>query len=72
MDSEKFRALLKASECGSLTAAAEELGYTQAGLTQMMNRLEKEIGITLLQRTKHGVTLLPDGQELFPYIKNFT
>ena len=72
MDSEKFHALLKAIECGSLTGAAEELGYTQAGLTHMMNRLEKEIGVSLLQRTKLGVKLSPDGLELLPYIKSFT
>ena len=72
MDSEKFHALLKAIECGSLTGAAEELGYTQAGLTHMMNRLEKEIGVSLLQRTKLGVKLSPDGKDLLPYIKNFT
>ena len=72
MDSEKFHALLKAIECGSLTGAAEELGYTQAGLTHMMNRLEKEIGDSLLQRTKLGVKLSPDGKDLLPYIKNFT
>ena len=71
MDSEKFHALLKAIECGSLTGAAEELGYTQAGLTHMMNRLEKEIGVSLLQRTKLGVKLSPDGKDLLPYIKNF-
>ena len=72
MDSSKFFALLKAVEYGSLTRAAEELGYTQAGLTHMMNRLEKEIGITLLQRSKSGVALTSDGETLLPVIKNFT
>ena len=72
MDSSKFYALLKSVEYGSLTKAAEELGYTQAGLTHMMNRLEKEIGITLLQRNKSGVALTADGAELFSLIKDFT
>lgn len=72
MDSSKFYALLKAVEYGSLTKAAEELGYTQAGLTHMMNRLEKEIGLTLLQRSKSGVSLTSDGNELLPLIKAFT
>lgn len=72
MDSLKFYALLRAVEHGSLTKAAEELGYTQAGLTHMMNRLEKEIGITLLQRTKSGVTLTPDGKKLLPLIRSFS
>lgn len=72
MDSIKFQALLKSVEYGSLTKAAEELGYTQAGLTHMMNRLEKELGITLLSRTKSGVKLTNDGEELLPYMKRFT
>lgn len=72
MDSSKFFALLKAVEYGSLTKAAEELGYTQAGLTHMMNRLEKEIGVTLLQRKKSGVTLTTDGEKLLPLIRSFS
>ena len=37
-----------ALEKGSLTAAAEELGYTQSGHTHMMNSLEDETGLKLL------------------------
>ena len=54
MDTKKTRALLLALEKGSLTAAAEELGYTQSGLTHMMNSLEDEAGISLLVRSKVG------------------
>ncbi|MBQ5592153.1 MAG: LysR family transcriptional regulator [Clostridia bacterium] len=72
MDSSKFYALLKSVEYGSLTKAAEELGYTQAGLTHMMNRLEKEIGITLLNRTRTGVSLTADGNELIGLIRDFS
>lgn len=72
MDSIKFYALLKAIELGSLTRAADELGYTQAGLTHMMSRLEKEIGLTLLIRSKAGVSLTAAGEELLPYMKSFT
>ena len=43
MESKKCRALLTALEAGSLTAAAAELGYTQAGMTNMMNSLEAEL-----------------------------
>lgn len=72
MDSIKFEALLKSIEVGSLTRAAEELGYTQAGLTHMMSRLEKELGITLLVRSKAGVSLTSAGEALLPYMKQFT
>ena len=71
MDSLKISALLKAVELGSLTKAAEELGYTQAGLTHMMNRLETEIGMPLLNRSKNGVVLTDDAQRLLPYLRDF-
>ncbi len=71
MDSVKVKAFLKAVEYGSLTRAAEELGYTQAGLTHMMNRFENELGVTVLKRSKNGVSLTPDGEKLFPYFQNF-
>ena len=48
MDTKKVSALLTALNRGSLSAAAEELGYTQSGLTHMMNSLEDELGLTLL------------------------
>ena len=57
MDSKKVHALLLAIEKGSLTSAATELGYTQSGLTHMMNALEEELGLNLLVRSKNGVRL---------------
>lgn len=71
MDSIKFKALKTAVELGSLTNAASALGYTQAGLTHMMNRLEREIGYTLLKRDKYGVHLTEDGEKLMPKIEEF-
>ncbi len=64
MDTKKINALLLSLEHGSLTAAAEELGYTQSGMTHMMNSLEDETGLKLLMRTKSGVHLSPAGEEL--------
>ena len=69
MDTKKTRALLTALEKGSLTAAAEELGYTQSGLTHMMNSLEDELGLKLLVRSKGGVRLSPSVQELLPRLR---
>ena len=64
MDTKKVSALLTALHRGSLSAAAEELGYTQSGLTHMMNSLEDELGLTLLVRNKAGVQISSFGQEL--------
>ena len=69
MDTKKIKALLKAVELGSLSSAAEDLGYTQSGLTHMMNALEDELGISILIRNKAGVHLSPAGSELLPDMK---
>ena len=50
MDTEKCRALIAALELGSLTAAAESLGYTPSGISRMMAALEDEMGFPLLIR----------------------
>ncbi|MBR1565941.1 MAG: LysR family transcriptional regulator, partial [Oscillospiraceae bacterium] len=71
MESKKVKALLAAAKAGSLTAAAAELGYTQAGLTQMMNALENELGVNLLVRGKGGVRLSTAGQSLLGALENF-
>ena len=51
MDTEKCRALIAALELGSLTAAAESLGYTPSGISRMMAALEDEMGFPLLIRS---------------------
>lgn len=70
MDAKKVQALLAAVDLGSLTSAASELGYTQSGLTHMMNSLETELGLNLLLRSKSGVRLSPAGQELLPELRS--
>ena len=70
MDTKKIHALLTAVDRGSLTSAAAELGYTQSGLTHMMNALEAELGLNLLVRSKNGVHLSPAGQELLPKMRS--
>ena len=69
MDTKKLEALLTAVELGSFTRAAEVLGYTQSGLTHMMNSLEKDIGFTVLVRGRSGVQLTPAGQRIFPLVQ---
>lgn len=69
MDSKKLKAFLVVKNLGSLTRAAEELNYTQSGMTHMMNALEKELGITLLCRGRNGVSLTPAGKRLLPKIE---
>ena len=70
MDSKKLEILMTAADLGSFTRASEVVGYTQSGLTHMMNSLENELGLNLLLRSKSGVRLSPAGQELLPELRS--
>lgn len=65
----RFHAFIKIIETGSFTKAAEELGYTQSAISQMVHSIEKELSTTLILRSRRGITLTPDGEEFLPYIK---
>lgn len=70
MDDGKLRALLTAVECGSFSKAAAQLGYTQSAMTHLVNKLEAEVGCTLLERDSQGIRLTDAGKQLLPYIQN--
>lgn len=71
MDDKKLRALLTAVQCGSFGKATAQLGYTQSAMTHLVNKLEAELGCTLLVRSSHGVRLSEEGEHLLPYIQNY-
>ena len=71
MDSKKLEILVTAADLGSFTKAAEVVGYTQSGLTHMMNSLERELGICLLTRDHSGIALTEQGRQLLPAIREF-
>ena len=62
---------MTAADLGSFTKASEVVGYTQSGLTHMMDALEKEVGFPLLQRSHNGIQLTKQGMQLMPAIREF-
>ena len=64
MDTLKCEAFLIAARLGSLTEAAQVLGYTQSGITRMISSLESEFGFPLFIRSKKGVTLSENGRDM--------
>ena len=60
----KYEPILRIAELGSLTRAAESLGYSQSSLSHLTANLEKELGVKLFRRERQGVTLTPAGTEL--------
>ena len=71
MDSKKLEILMTAADLGSFTKASEVVGYTQSGLTHMINALERDVGFPLLQRSHSGVQLSEQGAQLMPAIREF-
>ena len=49
---------------GSFSAAAESLAYTQPAVSQQIARLEKHVGVKLIEREPRGIRLTPAGEVL--------
>lgn len=69
MDNNSVAAFLSVSKEGSFRKAAAQLGYTQAGISYIIQNLEEEIGLNLFIRTRNGVTLSPEGEILLPHFR---
>lgn len=68
MNIRKYEAFVRAVELGSLSKAAEQLGYTQSGISHMMQSLEDEVGFPLMVRTSTGIQPNSEGEMLLPVI----
>lgn len=53
----------------SFTKVAKEIGYTQSAVSQTVKALERELGVTLVERGKDGVTPTKDGRQFMPYLQ---
>jgi DNA-binding transcriptional LysR family regulator len=70
MSNQKYEAFIKTAELGSFKKAADSLGYTQAGISYMLNTLEEELGVSLFVRDYGGVRLTSDGEQILPWVKD--
>lgn len=64
LDVRRLRVLREVATCGSFSAAAESLAYTQSAVSQQIAALEREAGTRLLDRSARGVTLTDAGRAL--------
>ena len=62
-----YRAFIKVIEYGSLTKAANELGYSQPGISHMISALESEVGFPLVIRKKGNLLPTEDGKKILSY-----
>jgi DNA-binding transcriptional LysR family regulator len=63
----QLRAFLEAERTGSFTGAAEALDVAQASVSELVRRLEEELGSALFVRGTRRLTLTAAGRELLPY-----
>ena len=69
MELSHLKSFLKVAEEENITRAAYALFLTQPAVTQHIRTLEKELGVSLFDRTGRGVQLTPEGNALREYAK---
>ncbi|WP_368904799.1 LysR family transcriptional regulator [Taklimakanibacter lacteus] len=65
-----LKAFEAAARRSSFTLAADELGLTQAAISQQIRALESRLGTALFHRRQRGVTLTPEGSAYLPHIQS--
>ncbi|CAM3130931.1 LysR family transcriptional regulator [Streptobacillus ratti] len=69
MDINNIKAFTKLIEYGTISKTATKLFITQSALSKIINKLELDLGATLLNRTNKGVSLTKEGQIAYNYFK---
>lgn len=65
---EYYKVFYYVAKLKSITAAAKELFLTQPTVTHYIQSLERELGYKLFERTKRGVVLMPEAQQLYLHV----
>ena len=61
MTLQQLQYIVEISKCSSITAAAKKLFVAQPSLSKVVKDLEKEFHITILRRSRHGISFTADG-----------
>lgn len=69
LDSHSLRVVNAIAEHGSITAAADALGYSQPAISQHLKRLDQRIGIPVVERVGRSVRLTEAGLVLARYAR---
>lgn len=61
----QIEAFIEIAKCQSISRAAENLYTNQSTLSSLLSSFEKELQLTLFNRSKKGVSLTADGKQIF-------
>ncbi|WP_313408408.1 LysR family transcriptional regulator [Aeromicrobium sp.] len=64
MDPRQVEYFLAVAECGSISAAARQLGVSQPTLSEAVARMESDLAVPLFRRQPRGVVLTGAGRDL--------
>ena len=56
---------IQVADNGSFSKAGEKLFMSPTAVMKQMNLMEKELGLSLLNRSNHGVTLTKVGKQIY-------
>jgi DNA-binding transcriptional LysR family regulator len=68
-DVQRLRAFGLVLDLGSVSAAANVLGYTQSAVSQQVAALEREVGAPLVDRSQRPLRATPAGAALRPHVE---
>ena len=68
MEIKQLEYFAAAVEYGSLNRAAEKLYTTQPNVSRVLNSLEKELHVTLLERSNKGIKMTPQAKYSFFHV----
>lgn len=69
MELHQLRYLLAVVDEGGFTAAADVVHISQSGVSTQIQKLERELGVVLIDRSARRVALTPSGEQLLPYAR---
>ncbi|WAH58032.1 LysR family transcriptional regulator [Pseudomonas silvicola] len=67
--SDELQVFISVIECGSISAAAEQVGQTPSAISRTLSRLETKLDTTLINRTTRRMDLTEEGKYFFERAK---
>lgn len=61
----QLAALICVADCGSFTKAADRMYISPTAVMKQINTLEAHLGLTLFERTNHGIRLTAAGESIY-------
>jgi len=67
LDLSTLRSFVTIAESGSMTRAAGRLYMTQSAISMQIKRLENSLGLSVFERSAHGMTTTTEGEQLLHF-----